>query len=168
MLDGLELAQLHWLVVAAVGLVIGALALVVGHRAVRRPDLEAAKAAPAPTTQTEPDPGAGVAAAQRGHSEKRRAFRRKGKCTEVELSDQEAQEPPWRGWVLDRSIKGLRLMVDKDVEVGALYNVRVCGLNPTMPWMAVKALHSKPTGQGFEIGLEFVTPPTWNILLLFG
>jgi hypothetical protein len=37
-----------------------------------------------------------------------------------------------------------------------------------MPWLAIRVKNSNSSAQGFEIGCEFVTSPTWNMLLLFG
>jgi hypothetical protein len=86
----------------------------------------------------------------------------------VDLTDATAQQPPWQGWVVDRSIKGMRLTMSADVPAGTVLNVRVANVRPAMPWLEITVLHSKPVGQGYEIGCEFVSPPTWNIMMMFG
>jgi hypothetical protein len=69
---------------------------------------------------------------------------------------------------MDRSIKGVRLCVARDVPVGAVINVRVSHLNPPMPWLEVKVCNTKRSGANVELGCEFVSSPTWNVMLLFG
>jgi hypothetical protein len=139
-------------------LLIGALALVIGQRALKRPEVKIVEEEPQSTDQF----------THKCVSEKRQVFRRRGQCVEVDITDHEVKETPWHGWVIDRSIKGLRLGVDRNVEVGTLLNVRVCQMSPPMPWYEVKVVHSKPNAPTYEIGCEFVTPPTWNVLLIFG
>src|SRR4051812_15003558 len=98
-----DLTQSHlWLVIGA-GLLVFGLALVVGTR----PWARDGELTPPPEEGTgKKDPFV-----QGSRSEKRGAFRRKGKCVEVELADENVEKQSWRGWVVDRSIRGLRVTV---------------------------------------------------------
>jgi hypothetical protein len=69
---------------------------------------------------------------------------------------------------VDRSIKGLRVSLDHELPVGNLFHVRVCHQDPPMPWLEVRVMHNKPSGGSYDVGLEFISSPTWNILLMFG
>lgn len=100
-------------------------------------------------------------------SEKRRAFRRKGKCLEVEIMVKDGQGTH-QGLVLDRSINGLRLGVDKEFAPDTILKIRILNLYPPMAWLEIKVAHCKLNESGWEIGCEFVTTPTWNIMMLFG
>jgi hypothetical protein len=104
-----------------------------------------------------------------GHqNEKRVAFRRKGGCIEVVLSDETGKAPPSKGWVMDRSVGGLQLAVDRTFPVGEIITVRIAELADTMPWIEVEVIHCQPRHQGWEVGCRFIRIPTWNMLLLFG
>src|SRR3954469_8029902 len=50
-------------------------------------------------------------------SEKRAALRRKGSSVEVQICDENLTQPPATGWVLDRSLGGLGLSVEREVPV---------------------------------------------------
>ncbi len=169
MSSGFDFAFLQWFFVAGAGILIGALALVIGQRALLRPG--PAKSAGSAEKQKE-SPAATAAGVDPFHLgsayEKRQAFRRRGKCVDVDIADQDVEDPPRRGWVVDRSIKGVRLSIDQHLPVGTTINVRVSNMNPPMPWLAARVVNSKENGPHYEIGCEFVTPPTWNIMLMFG
>ena len=72
------------------------------------------------------------------------------------------------GWVLDRSLGGLRLMIDQEWSVGKVIGVRVREKSAFMPWIEVQVKHCKPSTHGWEVGCQFVNQPTWNMLLMFG
>jgi hypothetical protein len=160
MWGGMELGHVQWLFVVGAGIVIGALALVIGQRTLTRRVSEEREPSEESDKLESGSPS--------NWAEKRRACRRKGRCIDVELTDQKVQVAPWHAWVADRSLKGLRLNVDRIIALETILNVRVCNLNPPMPWMEIKVVHCKPSDQGYEIGCEFITTPTWNLLLMFG
>jgi hypothetical protein len=101
-------------------------------------------------------------------SERRGTFRREGTPIEVLISDAEVTEEPVRGWVLDRSMGGLRLLLDDGVASGLVLALKPRQAPPGTPWVRVEVCSCKKEGDGFEAGCKFVRTPPWSVLLLFG
>jgi hypothetical protein len=99
--------------------------------------------------------------------DRRAAPRRKGNRVEVFLTD-DVKRPPIHGWVVDRSIGGLCLMVEKALTEGQVLQVRPRQAPQTAPWTAIEIRSCRSDGSEWEVGCRFVKPPQWNDLLLFG
>src|SRR5262245_60160851 len=79
---------------------------------------------------------AGLAEGLRGVSGERRATpRRRGHSVEVVLADEAGREVG--GWVVDRSLGGLCLVVDEPVPEGAPRKVRPRAARESTPWVEV-------------------------------
>jgi hypothetical protein len=103
--------------------------------------------------------------------EQRTAFRRGGNPVEVLLTEDGDTENIRRGYVLDRSIGGLRLMVPYKLAPGSAFVVRPANASPMIPWVKVEVrscVESKIQGGDFDVGCRFVKAPPYPILLLFG
>jgi PilZ domain len=102
------------------------------------------------------------------HSDRRSAPRRKeGNRVEVYLTDETRPEPLY-GWVIDRSLGGLCLNVEKPLIEGSILNVRPRKAPKTAPWITVEIRSCRPEGSEWEVGCRFLKQPQWNDLLLFG
>jgi len=104
-------------------------------------------------------------------TEQRKAFRRKGNPVEILFTPEEAGANPDRGYVLDRSIGGLRLMVTRAVPPGTTLSVRPANVSPMIPWIQIEIRNCTPstTQAGeYDIGCRFVKAPPYPVLLLFG
>lgn len=99
--------------------------------------------------------------------DRRSSPRRKGNRVEVHLTHETNREP-LLGWVVDRSIGGLCLIVEKPLDEGAIFKVRPRTAPKTTPWIAIEIRSCRPESSDWEIGCRFVKPPHWNDLLLFG
>jgi PilZ domain len=100
-------------------------------------------------------------------SDRRSAPRRKGNRIEVLLTDDKKRQQA-AGWVVDRSMGGLCLIVDKPLTEGSTLNVRPRLAPQTAPWTSIEIRSCRPEGGEWEIGCRFLKPPQWNDLLLFG
>jgi hypothetical protein len=101
-------------------------------------------------------------------SERRAAPRRSaGNRVEVYLTDNTSEEP-LLGWVVDRSVGGLRLHVEKPLSEGTILSIRPRKAQQTAPWLAIEIRSCRPDGSAWQVGCRFVKPPQWNDLLLFG
>src|SRR5262249_20408129 len=100
--------------------------------------------------------------------ERRTALRRKGAMVEVMLRDSEAVADLGRGWVIDRSMGGVRMTVDDSYETGDVLSVRPVKSPGTAPWLQLEVRSCQKKGSRWEIGCQFVRQPTWNLLMLFG
>jgi hypothetical protein len=123
-----------------------------------------ARRAPAPT-----DPGdlADSTFLQGVTVDRRRAPRRKGNSVEVYLSDG-AGGAPLDGWVVDRSVGGLCLLVAKPVAAGTVLKVRARRAPESIPWAAIEVRTCRPEGGDWELNCGFAETPSWNVLLHFG
>jgi hypothetical protein len=145
------------------GLLVTSLAFLMGRRwLVPRP-------APVVEKPPEEPPPTMLATARLSQSQpdRRSAPRRKGNRVEVYITD-DSKKPPLLGWVVDRSMGGLCLIVEKPLEEGTLLHVRPRQAPQTAPWTGIEIRSCRPDGSEWEVGCRFLKTPQWNDLLLFG
>jgi hypothetical protein len=100
--------------------------------------------------------------------ERRTALRRRGNPILVQISDAEAKADPTTGWVTDRSTTGLCLQVAEAVAVRTILCVKASNAPKGTIWIPIEVKNCRPKGTQWEIGCQFVQPPPWGIMLLFG
>lgn len=100
-------------------------------------------------------------------TDRRSAPRRKGNRIEVYLTD-DSKRPPIMGWVVDRSMGGLCMIVEKPLPEGAVLNVRPRKAPQTAPWTPIEIRSCRADEGEWEVGCQFLKTPQWNDLLLFG
>jgi hypothetical protein len=101
-------------------------------------------------------------------TENRKAFRRQGNPVEVLVVNQQSQAAPFKGYVIDRSVGGLGLLLEGPIESGTLLTVRPVNAPHIAPWVEIVVRSSRESNPGWEIGCQFVKTPPWSILLMFG
>lgn len=149
--------------IPVIGLLVASLAFLMGRRwMVPRP---------APESEPQAEDAVNQYLASRGKKsdpERRACPRRKaGNRVEVFLAD-ESKQPQLFGWVIDRSMGGLCLNVEKPLSQGTILNVRPRNAPQTMPWIPIEIRSCRPEGNEWEIGCRFLNPPPWNELMIFG
>ena len=149
------LSDALWMV-PAIGLATAALAFAAARRFL-------AARAPAPKAEG-PPPADGLSCVA---PDRRKAPRRKGSCAEVDLAP-EGGGPPLYAWILDRSVGGLRLLVDRPLPEGATVHVRPRTDGEPLPWCPTAVRSCKFTKTVWEVGVQFVRTPSWNVMQLFG
>jgi hypothetical protein len=146
--------------VAAAGVLVAFLAFFVGRRLGApgpvRPDDRPAGPPP-------PDPFE-----VGSRTEKRAAVRRKGSSVEVLICDENLSQPPDAGWVLDRSLGGLGLHVERSAPVGTVLKVRPRNAPLVAPWVEVEVRSCKSEDGILQLGCAFRKTPPYSVLLLFG
>jgi hypothetical protein len=85
----------------------------------------------------------------------------------VLLSDAEGMTKPVRGIVFDRSTGGLAVLVEEPVLPDTVLGVRVVA-HPEMPWVTVTVRNSRPEGNYYLLGCQFLCSQPRSILHLFG
>jgi hypothetical protein len=101
-----------------------------------------------------------------GQGEERRCWpRRGGNPTAVLI---QARSETWEGMVVDRSQGGLCLLMDLEPAKGTVLKVRVAKAPEHVPAVEVKTIWSRPVGDRWHIGCQFVSQPPLNVLLFFG
>ena len=101
-------------------------------------------------------------------SNRRAANRRAGNVVAVVIQNPEGTPVEQSGWVLDRSSGGLRLEVDYEIEVGKVLRVRPSNASEMIPWTAVIVRSCRPDSGCYQLGVQFVKPPSYGVLMLFG
>jgi len=101
-------------------------------------------------------------------NEKRTALRRAGRPTKVTLSPDDDKSTQSPGWVLDRSVGGLCLFVYVPYPENTVLKLRADHAPAEVPWIKVEVKRCRTSRDGYELGIQFLTTPTWNVLLLFG
>jgi hypothetical protein len=100
-------------------------------------------------------------------SERRLAPRRRGNTVEVLVTDQSGQ-PPLSGWIVDRSVGGLGLLMEKPFKEGVQIGVRPRNASEATPWTSVEVRSCRARDGEWEVGCRFVRTPPWNVMMLFG
>jgi hypothetical protein len=116
-----------------------------------------------------PKPVASPDAAPAGGANERRAARRRGgHPVTVDLQDPDELQPSHQGWVLDRSVSGLCLMVPNAMPIGSFWKVRPCNAPQTMTPVRVEIKSCVSDGTEWKLGCCFEKTPNYAILLMFG
>jgi hypothetical protein len=127
---------------------------------------------PVPEAAPEPLPVQSDPFATGSTSEQRTAFRRTGNPIEILFTrGQTPAANPERGFVLDRSVGGLRLMITCEVAAGSVLSVRPQNVSPMVPWVQVEVrscVRSSTQSGEYDVGCRFVKSPPYPVLLLFG
>lgn len=154
-----QLPGINLVVPVVVGVVVGLGAVGLIHYALRSSSKEKKRA----PEQAAPDPFVHGSA-----SEQRNSFRRQGNPVEVAIINARAPSTQFRGWVLDRSVGGLCLMMDDNQQPDTTLRVRPANAPPLTPWTEVVVKSCRESNHGHEVGCQFVKTPPWAILLMFG
>ncbi len=101
-------------------------------------------------------------------AERRVGYRRVGNPVEALVCDAEFKLAPVRGWIVDRSRMGIRLSLAEKRENGTVLQVRPTVAPENIPWQSVQVRNSQPNEDVWEMGCQFMTEPSWEVLLLFG
>jgi hypothetical protein len=156
-----DLRAIHWqpLVIPLVGLSSVGLTLMMGRLLFRMRRSQT----PSTESQSKVDPFESGSAAER-----RSSPRRAGREIKVLVSDSQALAEPEPGFVVNRSLGGLRLSLAREVPEHSILSVRPADAQFDCPWLQVQVKHSVQMKDGnWEVGCEFVKTPPWAVLLQF-
>ena len=101
-------------------------------------------------------------------NEKRKSFRRKGNPIHVQVIDQATESQPVTGMVINRSVGGLCLQLDRPLSINAELTVRPTNAPHIAPWVEVVVRNCREGEIGYEVGCQFVKTPPWPVLMMFG
>jgi len=100
--------------------------------------------------------------------EKRRSTRRRGSLVEVLVTDAGLTTRPVRGWVHDRSMGGMCLVLDRSITVSTVLHVRSSDAPVSSPWVQVTVRNCRSWEGDWMLGCQFIKTPQWAVLLTFG
>jgi hypothetical protein len=103
-----------------------------------------------------------------GPLEKRHSTRRRGSLVEVLVTDAGLSARPVRGWVHDRSLGGLCLVLDRSITVSTILHLRAAEAQLSTPWVQVTVRNCRAWEGKWMLGCQFIKTPQWAVLLTFG
>lgn len=101
-------------------------------------------------------------------SDRRTSVRREGTPIKILVTSPAFENGTNPGYVLDRSMGGLRLALQSGLTPGSSMQIRANHAPEATPWVTVIVRSCVDTGEHYEMGCEFEKTPPWNVLLLFG
>jgi len=101
-------------------------------------------------------------------TERRNTTRRTGSPIELTVRNDNPDAEPRLAWVIDRSMGGLCLLLHEEIAEGTVLDVKPSKCPPGTPWVQIEVRSCKKTNDGHEAGCQFLRPPPWAVLLLFG
>lgn len=101
-----------------------------------------------------------------GAAERRATPRRKGNPVPVYMSSGEGVTS--RGWVVDRSLGGLRLMVDEARGPGTVLGVRPVKVHDDFPWVQVRVKNCYAERKSWNLNCQFMEKISGEDLQQFG
>lgn len=152
--NSLSLLRQTWQILA-IGFATAGLAFMVGWTSWRRSKAKERPAGPDPANPAKP-------------GERRAASRRAGHAVTVDMHDPDDKESARHGYVLDRSVGGLCLMVSSAVPVGSIWKVRPNNAPRTTPPVRVEVKSCTAVDYEWKLGCQFEKTPSYAILLMFG
>lgn len=117
-------------------------------------------------TASQTEPGAEARAEGDDVQDRRQSPRRK-KLLRVILADATATESI-SAWIVDRSLGGMCLEVDRPIEEGTVVRVRRPTAPVGVPWVDLRVQSVRAEETVWHLGCEFVRTPTWEVLMQFG
>jgi hypothetical protein len=102
--------------------------------------------------------------------DRRRAIRRGGLPTPILIVDPKGgrRAKPMEAYVLDRSTGGLRLALEKPVNVGGTLLAKPGNAPDGFEWVKILIRNCREVGDYYEVGCQFETDLELNRLLMFG
>ena len=160
-----DLAQLlgdTWLVLL-IGFGAAGLAFAVGWTSLRR------RKTPPPSARADAAPAPDIDPFTTGGSyERRAAARRAGHAVTVALTHPDEPEPALHGWVANRSLGGLCLMVPQAVPINSVWKARPSEAPRTTPPVRVIVKTCVAEGGAWKLNCQFEKTPSYAVLLMFG
>lgn len=101
-------------------------------------------------------------------SEQRRTKRRDGNPIRIYIAGSDTTAKVVKGWVTDRSVRGLCLFAPMEVASGTILSVRAGHAPYSSPWVQVKVMNCQRVKHKWRLGCQFMDQPDWEVLLLFG
>ena len=157
------LGDMNWqtLAIPAAGfavalLVLGVSFLWVNKRKTKSSSVQVANAIPDPFTQGP-------------QSDRRLSPRRAGQSIKVTVQLINDQKTEFEAFVMDRSMGGVRLLLDRQIATNQMLNIRSTDAPQTVTWVQVQVRRvTQMPDKSYEVGCQFMRTPPWAVLLTFG
>ncbi len=100
--------------------------------------------------------------------DKRIACRRTGTVVEVEYALESEPHTKMNGLVVDRSLGGLRIVVDAPLETGVKLVILPANAPKGTQWVEAEVRSCNQQDEHWEIGCKFLSMPSYATMVLFG
>jgi hypothetical protein len=102
-------------------------------------------------------------------SDRRSSARRTGQSVKITIQFVNSPNTVFEGYVMDRSMGGLRLLLERPLDNNQMLNVRCTDAPMTVAWVQVQVRRVRQLpDKTYEIGCQFSRTPPWAVLLTFG
>lgn len=102
-------------------------------------------------------------------SDRRHSPRRSGQSIKISIQFVNDPKTVFEGYVMDRSMGGLRLLLERPLTLNQMLNVRSTDAPQTVTWVQVQVRRMlQLPDKSYEVGCQFVRTPPWAVLLTFG
>lgn len=102
-------------------------------------------------------------------SDRRQSPRRSGQSIKITIQFVNDPKTVFEGYVMDRSMGGLRLLLERPLTLNQMLNVRSTDAPQTVTWVQVQVRRMlQLPDKSYEVGCQFVRTPPWAVLLTFG
>jgi hypothetical protein len=96
-----------------------------------------------------------------------RATVRRRKLTPVQVVASDSKKKPIRGWVVDHSLGGFRLILPRRYALERVLRFRPADSDETVPWLSVQVKSCIKKDDHWELGCKLLSSPSYSTLLLF-
>jgi hypothetical protein len=131
------------------------------------PDLREQSADGAVPSSAGIEPPVAATSAESATADRRTSLRRRKQQTVLVINPAQSEDAR-RGWLLDRSLGGLGLLMDQPADEGTLLRVRATNAPSRFPWVEVQVRNCRRKENSWELGCQFLRTPSWEVLLTFG
>jgi hypothetical protein len=100
-------------------------------------------------------------------TEDRRSSPRRKKLLRILVRNDAISREPFSGWILDRSMGGMCLSLDHEVEPGTILAVSRVPQTVASRWVELRVLNVRERESTWEIGCEYTRVPSWEVMLQF-
>jgi hypothetical protein len=84
---------------------------------------------------------------------------------DVDASNQ--GQKPFRGWVIDHSLGGFRLLLPRKFAVNRFLRIRPPTAPNSVPWLMLQVKSCQAKGDQWELGCALQSSPSYSVLLSY-
>jgi hypothetical protein len=74
---------------------------------------------------------------------------------------------PFRGWVVDHSLGGFRLLLPRKFAVNQIISIRPSNASDSVPWLTLQVKSCQPQENQWEVGCSLQSSPSYSVLLSY-
>jgi hypothetical protein len=96
-----------------------------------------------------------------------RATVRRRKLAPIDVLAAKKGHKPFRGWVVDHSLGGFRLLLPRKFAIDHLICIRPPNASESIPWLQLQIKSCQPKDEQWEVGCALQSSPSYSVLLSY-